>query len=70
MVIGTGATILGPLTIGARSKIGAQALVLDSLPADSIVLGHVGTIIQRCRSRHRRATAGAARSPYTLISRC
>ena len=47
VVIGTGATILGPLTIGARSKIGAQALVLDSLPADSIVLGHAGSIIHR-----------------------
>jgi serine O-acetyltransferase len=40
VVIGTGATILGPITIGARSKIGAQALVIESLPADSIALGH------------------------------
>ena len=47
VVIGTGATILGPLTIGARSKIGAQALVVESLPADSIVLGHAGSIIHR-----------------------
>src|ERR671938_228657 len=47
VVIGTGATILGPITIGARSKIGAQALVIESLPADSIVLGHAGSIIHR-----------------------
>ena len=47
MVIGTGATILGPITIGARGKIGAPALIVESLPADSIVLGHAGSIIHR-----------------------
>jgi len=47
VVIGSGAAILGPVTVGARSKIGAQALVIESLPPDSIVLGHAGTIIHR-----------------------
>jgi hypothetical protein len=37
----------GPITIGARSKTGAQALVVESLPADSLVLGHAGSIIHR-----------------------
>ena len=47
VVIGSGAAVLGPVTVGARSKIGAQALVIESLPPDSIVLGHAGTIIHR-----------------------
>src|SRR5438552_11424047 len=47
VVIGTGATVLGPITIGAYSKIGAQALVIESLPPHSIVLGHAGSIIHR-----------------------
>lgn len=47
VVIGSGASVLGPITIGTRSKIGAQALVIESLPPDSIVLGHAGTIIHR-----------------------
>jgi serine O-acetyltransferase len=47
VVIGTGATILGPITIGAHSKIGAQALVIESLPPHAIVLGHAGSIIHR-----------------------
>lgn len=47
VVIGSGATLLGPITVGARSKIGAQALVIESLPPDSIVLGHAGSIIHR-----------------------
>jgi serine O-acetyltransferase len=69
VVIGTGATLLGPITIGTRSKIGAQALVLESLPADSLALGHAGSIIQRCRSRHRCATADASRAHHTLLTR-
>jgi serine acetyltransferase len=56
VVIGTGATILGPITIGTRSKIGVQGLVLESLLAGSIVLDHVGSIVHRCRSCHRCAT--------------
>lgn len=47
VVIGTGATILGPITIGARSRIGAGSLVLESILPDSIVLGHLGSIIHR-----------------------
>ena len=47
VVIGSGASVLGPVTVGAYSKIGAQALVIESLPPHSIVLGHAGTIIHR-----------------------
>ena len=47
VVIGSGASVLGPITVGARSKIGAQALVIESLPPHSIVLGHAGSIIHR-----------------------
>src|SRR5438067_5891126 len=35
--IGVGAAILGPITIGKGSKIGAMALVLESVPPDSVV---------------------------------
>ncbi len=47
VVIGSGATVLGPVTVGAWSKVGAQALVIESLPPHSIVLGHAGSIIHR-----------------------
>jgi len=38
VTIGVGASILGPLTIGHDSKIGAMSLVLESLPPHSIVV--------------------------------
>jgi serine O-acetyltransferase len=38
VTIGVGASILGPITIGHDSKIGALALVLESLPPHSVVM--------------------------------
>lgn len=35
--IGVGAAILGPIVIGTGSRIGAMALVLESVPANSVV---------------------------------
>ncbi|MCA9584964.1 MAG: serine acetyltransferase [Myxococcales bacterium] len=39
VVIGCGARVLGPIRIGARSFIGANAVVLDDVPPDSVVSG-------------------------------
>jgi serine O-acetyltransferase len=49
VVIGCGASILGPVTIGAGSKIGAMALVIDNVPPGSIVVGAPGTVLRRSR---------------------
>ena len=37
--IGAGARILGPVTVGARSQIGANAVVLTDVPPDSVAVG-------------------------------
>jgi serine O-acetyltransferase len=37
VIIGTNASVLGPVTIGARSQIGAHAVVTESLPPDTKV---------------------------------
>jgi len=38
-VIGAGAQVLGPITIGARSVVGANAVVVHDVPPDSIAVG-------------------------------
>jgi len=38
VTIGVGASILGPVTIGRDSKIGAMALVLENIPPRSVVV--------------------------------
>lgn len=39
VTIGAGAKVLGPITIGAGSAIGANAVVVKDAPVDSIVTG-------------------------------
>ncbi|MGC8554222.1 MAG: serine O-acetyltransferase [Candidatus Acidulodesulfobacterium sp.] len=39
VIIGTGAKILGPLTIGHDSKVGANSVVVSEVPAHSTVVG-------------------------------
>lgn len=43
VVIGAGATILGPITIGHHSVVGAGAVVLSSAPENSVVVGMPAT---------------------------
>jgi serine O-acetyltransferase len=39
VIVGAGARILGPVRIGARAVIGANAVVVDDVPADTTVVG-------------------------------
>lgn len=39
VMIGAGAKILGPITVGAGSAVGANAVVVNDAPADSIITG-------------------------------
>lgn len=42
VVIGAGAKILGAITIGSGSRVGANAVVVDEIPPDSVVVGVPG----------------------------
>ena len=39
VVVGTGAVLLGPITIGAHSLVGAQAVVVADAPPNSVLTG-------------------------------
>lgn len=39
VVIGAGAKVLGDITIGARSRIGANSVVVEDVPPDSTMVG-------------------------------
>ncbi len=47
VVVGAGAKILGPIRIGARTRIGANAVVVKNVPPDSVVVGVPGRATQR-----------------------
>jgi len=50
VVVGTGASILGPVVIGPNSVIGAHAVVLTDAPSDSLLTGAPARI--RSRTPH------------------
>lgn len=52
VVIGAGAKVLGAITIGADSRIGANAVVVKSTPPDSVVVGVPGQIVVRNHQPH------------------
>ncbi|MBN2386641.1 MAG: serine O-acetyltransferase [Anaerolineales bacterium] len=47
VVVGAGAKVLGAITIGADSRIGANAVVVRSVPPNSVVVGVPGQIVKR-----------------------
>ena len=47
IVVGTGAKILGPITIGDNVKVGANSVVVTDVPPNSVVVGVPGRIVAR-----------------------
>ena len=47
VTIGAGAKVLGPITVGDRSKVGAGSIVLRDVPPDCTVVGNPGRIVRR-----------------------
>jgi serine O-acetyltransferase len=52
VVVGAGAKVLGNITIGADSRIGANAVVVKSVPDNSVVVGVPGQNIIRSKPHH------------------
>lgn len=46
VVVGAGAILLGPITIGANSKVGGGSVVLDDFPENSTVVGVPATAVE------------------------
>lgn len=53
VVIGTGAKVLGPVKIGANTKIGANSVVVNDIPPNSIVVGIPGKVVFRVEGEKR-----------------
>ena len=49
VVVGAGAKILGAIEIGEDSRIGANAVVVKSVPANAVVVGVPGQVVVRSR---------------------
>lgn len=52
VTIGAGAKVLGNITIGADSRIGANAVVVKSVPENVVVVGVPGQVVKRVTLHH------------------
>lgn len=58
VVIGAGAKVLGPITVGANARVGSNAVVVKDVPADATVVGIPGRIVaEKAAAREREALA-------------
>ena len=70
VVVGAGAQILGPITIGARSKVGSNAVVVKDVPPDTTAVGNPARIIDSEQAQKREEKAGQMGfSAYALSGR-
>lgn len=51
VVIGAGAKVLGAITVGSGSRIGANAVVVKPVPPNSVVVGVPGQVVVRSKPR-------------------
>ena len=57
VVVGGGAKILGPITVGDHSRIGANSVVVKDVPPNSVVVGVPGRITSQDGNRTESASA-------------
>lgn len=57
VVIGAGAKILGPITIGENAKIGSNAVVVKDVPPNATAVGIPARILEEDKTKQREETA-------------
>ena len=57
VLAGAGAKILGPVTVGAGARIGANSVVIEDVPEDATVVGIPGRIVRE-ESKRRKLAGG------------
>lgn len=65
IVVGAGAKILGPITLGERVRVGANSVVVKDVPADRTVVGVPGRIVDT-RLNARLAQAGPGTNDHLI----
>ncbi|WP_300450823.1 serine O-acetyltransferase [Accumulibacter sp.] len=58
VVIGAGAKVLGPITIGTSAKVGSNAVVVKDVPARATAVGNPARIIDGAQAQKREEMAG------------
>lgn len=63
VVLGVDSIVLGPVTVGKRSKIGAKAVVIKDIPKDSTIVGELGHYLVKAGKKLDKKSAEKADLP-------
>ncbi len=66
VVIGAGAKVLGPITVGAGARVGSDAVVVKDVPEGATAVGNPARIIEN--EKHQDASAQAAKLGFTAYA--
>jgi len=69
VVVGAGAKILGPITIGENAKVGSNAVVVKDVPDNSTAIGIPARIVETGESTGRFAAYAVSRDANDPVSR-
>ena len=53
VIVGAGASILGPITIGRAARVGANAVAVKNVPPKAILVGPTGRILEKTARRQK-----------------
>lgn len=53
VLVGAGAKVLGPITVGARARVGANSVLIADVPPGMTVIGIPGKVVRDPRNRRR-----------------
>ncbi len=58
VVVGAGAKVLGPITVGTRAKVGSNAVVIKDVPAGATAVGNPARVVDNVQAKKREEMAG------------
>ena len=67
VVIGAGAKVLGPITVGAGAKIGSNAVVVKDVPANATAVGIPARILEEEKANKEESSKSASFTAYAVI---
>ncbi len=67
VVIGAGAKVLGPITVGAGAKIGSNAVVVKDIPANATAVGIPARILEEEKTNKEDASKHTSFTAYAVI---
>ncbi|GHU18998.1 serine acetyltransferase [Betaproteobacteria bacterium] len=69
VIVGAGAKVLGPITVGANAKVGSNAVVVKDVPPGTTAVGNPARVIDGAQAQMREEKAGQMGfSAYALSS--